>query len=118
MLEGATVTLPLDEFDKMRSESEEYRRIAGRIAACFEYSYEEYAEPAQCKACAEENPDCTNCKVYKESPPFEETLTVDTERLIRAVKQYALYGKNITSDVDEMNVVERQREKQKRGGRK
>lgn len=109
MVEGATVTLPLGEFDELRAESKEYRDIVQRIAACFEYEFKDHGEPEKCKTCKKENPDCKKCKVFKESPPWEETLTVDVERLINAAKQYALYGKDVESDVEEMTVVIKKR---------
>lgn len=105
MLEGATVTLPLSEFDELRTNSREFQNIAPQIAACFEYELKEYGMPEKCKTCKKENPDCPKCKVFKESPPWEEILTVDTERLINLAKRYALYGKDIKSDVEEMTVV-------------
>ncbi len=104
-IEGATVTLPLSEFDELRLGDAAYREIAPKIAACFEYECKEYPEPAKCKTCKRENPDCTKCKAFKESPPWEEILTVDVERLINVAKQYALYGKNITSDVEKMSLI-------------
>ncbi len=105
MVEGATVTLPLNEFDGLRADSKEYRDIAPRIANCFEYDYKEFATPEDCKKCGEENPDCSQCEVCKENPPCEETLTVDVDRLIAVCKQYALYGKNICADIDEMKII-------------
>ncbi len=109
MIENATVTLPLNEFDELRADSKVYRKIAQKIAACFEYQFKEYDMPEECKACRKD--DCTKCKVYKEKPPFEEILTVDVEQLINAAKQCALYGKNIDSDVEEMRIVKKKRGK-------
>lgn len=109
MVEGATVTLPLNEFDGLRTDSEEFQRLAPQLAACFEYEFKDNGEPAKCKSCKKENPDCTKCKVFKESPPWEETLTVDVDRLIRVTKQYALYDKNVEADVEEMTVVIKKR---------
>lgn len=114
MIEGATVTLPLGEFDELRSDSEAFYKLTRRIAACFDYEYKEHGTPDKCKTCKKENPDCTKCKVLKESPLYEEILTVDTQRLINFAKQYALYGTDIESDVEEMTVVE----KKKRGADK
>lgn len=115
MIEGTTVTMPLKEFDELRADSKEYREIAPQIAACFEYELKEYGEPEKCKTCKKVNPDCTKCKVFKESPPWEEFLTVDVERLISITKEYALYGKNVKSDVEEMTVV--LKESKKSGGK-
>ena len=109
MVEGATVTLPLNEFDGLRTDIEEFRRLAKLIAACFEYECKDNGEPAECKSCKKENPVCTKCKVFKKSPPWEEILTVDVERLIKAAKQYALYGKDIEADVEEATVVIKKR---------
>lgn len=114
MIEGATVTLPLGEFDKLRTNSDKFRRLVQQIALCFEYEYKEYGEPDECKTCKKENPVCTKCKVFKKSPPYEEILTADTEGLINLTKQFALYGKDIESDVEEMTIVE----KKKRGADK
>ena len=114
MIEGATVTLPLGEFDKLRSDSEKLRNLIQQITWCFDYEYKEHGTPDKCKTCKKENPDCTKCKVLKESPLYEEILTVDTQRLINFAKQYALYGTDIESDVEEMTVVE----KKKRGASK
>ncbi|MCX4355654.1 MAG: hypothetical protein OSJ43_05440 [Oscillospiraceae bacterium] len=108
-IEGATVTLPLEEFDGLRADGEEFQRLAKRIAACFEYEFKDNGEPAECKSCKKENPVCTKCKVFKKSPPWEEILTVDVERLIKAVKQYALYGKDIEADVEEATVIIKKR---------
>lgn len=105
MIEGATVTLPLDEFDELRANSKDFQNIVRQIATCFEYEMKEYGEPEKCKTCKKENPVCRKCKVFKESPPWEEILTVDVERLIRGVKQYALYGKDIEADVEEATVI-------------
>lgn len=114
MIEGATVTLPLNEFDELRTDSEDFYKLTRSIAACFDYEYKEYGMPEECKDCKKVNPNCTKCKVYKENPPYEETLTVDTQRLINIAKQYALCGTDIESDVEEMIIVE----KKKRGGGK
>lgn len=114
MIESATVTLPLDEFDELRANSNDFRNIAQQIATCFEYEMKEYGEPEKCKTCKKENPVCRKCKVFKESPPWEEILTVDTQHLINVAKKYALYCKDIESDVEEMTVVE----KEKRGASK
>ena len=64
MIDGATVTLPLGEFDELRADSKEYRNIAPKIAACFEYEVKEYGEPEKCKTCKRVDPDCTKCKVF------------------------------------------------------
>lgn len=112
MIEGATVTLPLNEFDKLRMDSEEYQQLAPRLAACFDYEFKDNGEPAKCKTCKKENPDCTKCKVYKESPPWEEILTVDVERLIRVCKEYALFGKDVEGDVDEMTLKRKEENSQ------
>lgn len=104
-VENATVMLPLNIFDELREDSKEFRKIAPQIAACFEYELKEYGTPEKCNTCKKENPDCPKCKVFKESPPWEEFLTVDVERLINFAKQYALYGKDIKSNVKEMTVV-------------
>ena len=109
MIDNATVTLPLSEFDQLRAESNDFQNIATKIAACFEYEFKDYGEPLKCKTCKKENPDCTKCKVFKESPPWEEILTVDVERLINVAKQYALYGKNIEADVEEATVIIKKR---------
>lgn len=109
MIEGATVTLPLGEFDELRSDSEAFYKLTRRIAACFEYETKEYGEPEKCKTCKKENPDCKKCKVFKETPPWEDILTVDVERLINVAKQYALYGTDIEADVEEATVVIKKR---------
>lgn len=105
IIEGVTVTLPLNEFDGLRTNSEELRRLTKRIAACFEYKIKDNGDPRNASLVKKENPDCTKCKVFNESPPWEETLTVDVERLIKVAKQYALYGKDIEADVEEATVV-------------
>ncbi len=111
MIDGATVTLPLGEFDELRTDSDRFRRLVQQISWCFEYECKEYGTPEECKTCKKENPNCKKCKVFKKSPPYEEILTVDTEGLINLTKQFALYGKDIESDEEEMTVVE----KKKRG---
>lgn len=110
MIEGATVTMPLDEFDKLRTDSKYFRRITQQIAECFEYSRKENEAPAQCITCRKDS--CNKCKVFDENPLYEESLTVDTKRLINFTKQYALYGKDIEADVGEMKIIE----KKKRNG--
>ncbi|MEZ3437587.1 MAG: hypothetical protein K1W18_01745 [Oscillospiraceae bacterium] len=109
MIEGATVTLPLNEFDGLRTDSEEFQQLVRRIAACFEYESKGRGESDKCKTCKKENPDCTKCKVFKESPSWEETLTIDVEQLIRVTQKYALYGKDVDSDIEEMTVVIKER---------
>lgn len=109
MVESATVTLPLNEFDGLRTDSKEFRQLAKRLAACFEHEFKENGEPEKCKSCKKENPDCTKCKVFRESPPWEEILTVDVERLINVAKQYALYGKDVEANVEEATVVIKKR---------
>ena len=49
MVKGATVTLPLDEFDGLRADSEGLQNILPKIAACFEYEFKENGEPEKCK---------------------------------------------------------------------
>lgn len=47
-------------------------------------------------------------KEWDKQPPWEETLTVDVERLIRICKEYALFGKDVEADVDEMTLIRKE----------
>lgn len=39
--------------------------------------------------------------MYIKTPPYEEKLTVDVNKLVSFVKRYALYGKNLkTEEID------------------
>lgn len=106
MNDKATVTMPLEDFDEMRLKIKLFGEIREEISKCF-YDYEciEYAIPKECKECAEENPDCSKCEIYKNNPPFEGTITLDVERLIKVCKRYALYGKNVESDIDDIKII-------------
>lgn len=99
MLENTTVTLPLRDFDTLREGEREYRNIARALSACFEYTCENHPEPPECKNCSTET-DCPDCEHY--APDYIEKLTVDVERLIRVAKEYALYGKDIEAEIDEI----------------
>lgn len=105
--ENATVTLLLTEFDKLREGDRAYRDSAPQIADCFDYRCKDLVVSEDCRKCNEENPDCMQCEVYKANPPYEETLTVDVERLISVCKQYALYGKEVYScaNISEMKII-------------
>lgn len=106
MNDKATVTMPLEDFDEMRLESKLFREIREKISNCFsDYECIEYAEPEECKKCTEENPDCTTCKIGIENPSYEETITLDVERLIKVCKRYALYGKDVKSDIDDIEII-------------
>ncbi len=106
MLENATVTLPLADFDTMRDGEREYRRMAGRLANCFDYKYVKHhnPEPPECKDCKRDI-DCPDCEINAANPLCTETLTVDVGRLIRTAKEYALYGKDVETDLDAIEVT-------------
>lgn len=97
---NTTVTLPLKYFDELRGCQSKLRFILTCISDCFEYTYNENPEPEECRNC-DSIVDCPDCDVYIKTPPHEEKLTVDVQKLISAVKQYALYGKKIDPDISE-----------------
>ncbi len=106
MLENTTVTLSLSDFDILRRGEKWYREIASSLSHCFEYKCEEHdhPDPPECKECHGDM-NCRSCEVYAKNPDYTETLTVDVERLIRTAKEYALYGKEIEADIDDLEVV-------------
>ena len=106
MFENTTVTLALDTFDELRNGHRAHKGIAGRLATCFEYSYVENPEPQECKECKKEE-GCEDCKVYKDNPPFIQTMTVDVDRLIKVTLGYSVYGKDIDPDIDELQIVKK-----------
>ena len=67
------------------------------IATCYEYSRTEAETPEECVNCTSDI-DCPECETY--DPPFIEKITVDAGRLIGVTKQYALYGKDVDTDID------------------
>lgn len=108
MNDKATVTMPLEDFDELREESAAFRTIRAQIAKCFtDYQYVEFAEPEECKKCTEENPNCTKCEIGKENPPYEESITLDVEQLISVCKQYALFGKNVDTDIRDLKIIKK-----------
>lgn len=82
MNEKATVTMPLEDFDEMRLESKLFREIREQISKCF-----------------------SDYKIIEYALPFEATITLDVERLINTCKRYALYGKDIESDIDDIEII-------------
>lgn len=71
-----TISMPFNEFYALWNTENAYKDITAAISGCFEYAAEE-----------------------------TETLTVDIERLVAVCKQYALYGKDVDSNVENMVVV-------------
>lgn len=82
MNDKAKVTMPLEDFDEMRLESKLFREIREQISECF-YDY----------------------RIIECAPPFEETIKLDVEQLIETCKRYALYGKDIESDIDDIEII-------------
>ncbi|MCL2356617.1 MAG: hypothetical protein FWC70_05575 [Defluviitaleaceae bacterium] len=125
MFDNATVTLPLEEFDRLRSDEaffrKKYREIASHIAGCFEYSFSLNAYPQECETCPTAKEDyslpkdepgvihatCTQCAVFKNYKPANEILIVDTERLKTFAKQHAVWGKGIETDVSAIPLKEK-----------
>lgn len=97
---NTTVNLPLKYFDELRGCQSKLHLILTCISDCFEYTYKENPESEECKNC-DSIVDCPDCDVYIKTPPYEEKLTVDVQKLISAVKQYALYSKKIDPDISE-----------------
>lgn len=97
---NTTVTLPLKYFDELRGCQSKLHFILTCISDCFEYTYNQNSEPEECKNC-DSIVDCPDCDVYIKTPPYEEKLTVDVKMLISAVKQYALYSKQIDPNISE-----------------
>lgn len=97
---STTVTLPLKYFDELRSYKNKLHFITTCISDCFEYTYNENPEPEECRNC-DSTVDCPDCDIYIKTPPYEEKLTVDVNKLISFAKQYALYGKKTeTEEID------------------
>lgn len=97
---NTTVTLPLKYFDELREYQSKLHFITTCISDCFEYTYKENPEPEECKNC-DSTVDCPDCDIYIKTPPYEEKLTVDVNKLISITKRYALYGKNLkTEEID------------------
>lgn len=99
MIENANVTLSLSDFDELREESKEFRKIARCISACFEYICKENQEPEECKNC-KNGIECEECEIYKKHPAYDEYLTLDVAKLVRVAKEYALYGKEAETDLN------------------
>ena len=93
-----TVKLPLMTFDSLREGDKAFKNLAHLIASCYDYKVEKEL-PDTCRKC--EELECSGCETYKGL----ETLTVDVDKLIDVTKMYALYGKNIDTDLDEIKVV-------------
>lgn len=98
MLDNTTVTLPLNDFDTLRAGERAHRDIASALARCFDYTCTKNPISEKCNKCKKDS--CEGCKTYKENPPYNEFLTVDIERLIGVTKEYALYGKDVETDLD------------------
>lgn len=104
---STTVTLLLKYFDELREYQSKLHFIATCISDCFEYTYKENPEPEECKNC-DSTVDCPDCDIYIKTPPYEEKLTVDVNKLVSFVKQYALYGKKTEAkeiDIDSIPVT-------------
>lgn len=113
-----TVTMPLHEYDALRSIQQNYRDIVRDIAACFDYSFTLNPCPQECADCptASESyalpknspgairADCTQCEVFKKYNEIDEHLTVDVERLINVTKDFALCGKDTEADISEVEI--------------
>lgn len=114
MLENTTVTLPLNDFDNLRVGEREYRDITRHLAHCFDYTCTKNPYPQECESCESTDNkhsypnnegttifvDCANCAAFLNHKMYNELLTVDVERLIEIAKIYALYGKDVETDID------------------
>lgn len=110
MNDSTTVTMPLNDFDKLREDSDKFSKLVPQIAKCFVYNLEEFDPPKACSKCTKENPDCKKCKAYQKNPPYKESFTVDVERLIKVCKKYALFGKKTElteAEIEEITVIEK-----------
>ena len=111
MLENTTVTMSLHDFDRYRDAEKAHREIAYNLARCFEYSCTDNPQPQECNKCdvADKwdgsNTECWACEVYQNNPIYTERLTVDVKQLIRVAKEYAVYGKDIETDLDAIKVT-------------
>jgi hypothetical protein len=110
MLENTTVTLTLSDFDTLREGEREYKRIASRLSACFDYEYKKHdnPEPPECVECIS-GLDCAMCAINAANPLYTETLKVDTEKLVHVAKEFALYGKatDTETEIHAMEVIEK-----------
>jgi len=118
MFENVTVTLSLNDFDKLREGETTYRLTARALAACFDYTCTQNPTPQECENCPSANndyslpsgksgmihDDCAACAVFQKHNDYNELLTVDVERLIRTAKEYAVYGKDVETDLDKIEV--------------
>ena len=115
MLENTTVTLPLQDFDKLRNGHDAHKRLAWLLSVCFKYDCSPSPQPQECEKCEKnlttekwnvDNAECRECETYYNYPDYTETLTVDVARLIKTAKEYSLYGKNTDADIDALVVTE------------
>jgi hypothetical protein len=108
MFENTTVTLQLSDFDKLREGEREYKRIASRLSACFDYEYKknDNPEPPECLECIS-GIDCTMCAINAANPLYTETLTVDIKKLVHVAKEFSLYGKDTEADYRDLEVKEK-----------
>ena len=123
MIESATVTLSLKDFDRLRNDEAMHKRahrcIASQLAGCFDFSCKENPLPKECENCptAEENYSlpklsagvihevCSMCETWHNYKELDEHLTVDVEKLINVAKSYSLWGKDVETDLDEITVT-------------
>ena len=98
-MSDTTVTMPLQDFDEYRRDSENFFNLRRHIALCFEYSSEKRPMPPRCKECEHTHKTmfyynvCKECFVYENFTPPIETLSVDVSKLINVTKEYALFDK-------------------------
>jgi len=124
MLENTTVKLALEDFDELRSAHKYHEQLKRDIRDCFDYSCEAAPHPSECEICEhaalrsaypnhreqnERHTDlfiyCKSCDAFNNHSEFIEKITVNIDRLIETTKIYALYGRDIEVDLDEVHMV-------------
>ena len=112
MLENATVTLSVKDFDELRKSDAAYKNIAPRLGKCFEYMCIANDVPKECNGCRKK--ECKECETDKEYPLYTEKLTVDVEQLVKVAKECSLYGKDVKRDIDAMLIKYKEEQEEER----
>jgi len=130
MLVNATSTISLSDLDELRNTDKYHEQLKSGIRDCFDYSCEQIPHPPECGPCehaaasnsvpnskakskmggyfmGELHDYCKKCEAWNNYDEYNEVLTVDIDRLIKATRDYALYGKDIEADLDEVQIVKK-----------
>ena len=98
MLENTTVTMTLKDFDTLRDAEKSFTHLRKRVASCFEYLFEENPDAKTCENCDIAEIACADCDIHETPDLLNIKLLVDVWGLVRATKDYAMYGKNHCKD--------------------